>query len=215
MGIETAIGLGVAGATGAASGKKGGGNDQANQQLALQEQQLELQTRFADIGEQYFDLATPFLQQSGDYFSSLLEGGQPARLAVAPAAAEIGNVYGAASRDISTFLPRGGERNLALAQTDIARSGDLSRLYAGVQPQAAAALASLFGLSTQAGTGAAGTSVGFGSVGAGAGGTLLDFYAKRDKTRLAGALGIGRGLGDLAAKVGVKDRDDNGGGIKG
>ena len=97
------------------------------------------------LGREAFALGRGPFQASTEYFQSLLEGGQPARVAVGPIADEIALAHQASAQSIEQNLPSGGERNLALAQGEIREASDISRLYAGVQPEAAGAL----GLSRQ------------------------------------------------------------------
>ena len=138
-----------------------------------------------------FTMGRSAWQPAADYWSALMEGGQAARVAVGPAREEIGSVYDAQRRSISENLPRGGERNLAVAQSDVGEARDISRLYAGVQPMAAEHLAQLsgipFGVSTSLfGTGASGQQ---------AGGTLLDYARWQQETLMSSAAGVGSMLG--------------------
>lgn len=110
----------------------------ADQQFSIQQQQLATSNKLIDTGLSAFNPAK-------DYWSALLKGGQPAQVAVAPAAQQVQASSEAAQRNIANSLPAGGERNLALAQAKLQQGSDISRLYAGVQPAAANALAQLAG----------------------------------------------------------------------
>lgn len=138
--------------TSAAGGKKARNDakDAATQQLTLQKQQLAQSQQLIDAGQSAFNPAK-------DYWTSLLQGGQAAQVAVAPIAEQVQATSEAGQKNILNSLPAGGERNLALAQAKIQQGSDISRLYAGVQPTAAQNLAQLAGIAGGQGVGLAGT----------------------------------------------------------
>ena len=139
-----AIAAGVTGLAGtgasAAGGKKASNaaNRLAEQQQQLQQQQWNQALKQLNLGRSAF-------QPAENYWNALLHGGQAAVQATGPYASLIGQNAAGAQRAIQTALPRGGEQNLALAQSRIGASNDISRLYAGMQPTAASALGSLAG----------------------------------------------------------------------
>lgn len=134
-----AIGLGGAGSAANAAGGKKASNSANN----LAQQQLNLQ--LAQWGQAKKIIGSAF-QPASDYWNSLLKGGQAATTAVGPIASQIGQAEAGARNSIQQSTPRGGEQNLAVANTYNQGFNDISRLYAGVQPLAAQNLGSLSGL---------------------------------------------------------------------
>jgi hypothetical protein len=134
----------VAGAGGSAASASGGkkaqkkGNELAQQQLGLQQQQF-------GLTKQQVGLGNAALSPAAQYFQSLLQGGQAARVAVSPMAQLIGQAGQGANNAILAGTPRGGEQNLALAQNRIGTAGQIANLYTGVQPMAAQGLAGIGG----------------------------------------------------------------------
>ena len=183
------ITLGIAGTGAAASlfgGMKGGG--EANLAREEQARQRELQEKFLGIGLGAFNPAA-------EYWQSLLKGGQAARVATAPFAQDIRATHQAGRRTIGENLPRGGERNLAMAQSQVGQASDLARLYAGVQPAAAGALGQLAGLPF-------GVAGGAGAQSGALTGGLLGYGIEQQRQAQAGAGGIGRLLFQLSNKEG-------------
>lgn len=131
---KTAIGAGGAAASGA-SGKKSAnkGNDLAQQQLQLQQNQFGLTKGQYGAGNTAIQPATAF-------WTDLLKGGQAAQQATGPYAAMIGQAGQGARQQILGSTPRGGEQNLALAENVNNQSNNIARLYAGMQPTAASNL---------------------------------------------------------------------------
>lgn len=135
-------GIGAAGsASSAAGGKKAQkkSNELANQQMQLQQQQFGLAKQQLGAGNQTIAPAT-------GYFNALLQGGQAARQAVGPYASLIGQAGQGTEKSILAGTPRGGEQNLALAQSKMATGDQIARLYQGLQPMAAQGLGQLGGL---------------------------------------------------------------------
>lgn len=143
-------GIGAAGlGSSAVGGKKASGraNDIAQQQVNLQRQLFGTLQQQYGLGRSAF---TPAL----NYWTTLL-GGNPVAVnqAVGPFASDIGQAAQGARTSITATTPRGGEQNLAVANTYNTAANNMARLYAGVQPLAATNLASLSG--TAFGSGAA------------------------------------------------------------
>lgn len=140
-----AIAGGVAsGAGSAAGGKKAG--DAANKQLALQQQQLQFGRGLAQQG------MSQAWAPAANYWNTLLSGNPTAvQGAIGPISEQMRGQSGAGIRNLSSSLPAGGERNLAIAEATNKQYGDLARLYAGVQPQAAGALGQLSQIPLNAG----------------------------------------------------------------
>ena len=176
-GVGTAVG-------GSQAGKKGRGD--VRRQRELQEQQAALSGRAFEMGAGPFEAAT-------DYYSRLLQGGQTARLAVEPALAEIDFASEAARRGIEAQLPRGGERNLALAQSRVAQAGTRGKAYTGRQAEAAQALGALSGIPF-------GASPAFGGTAAGIGQGLLSYGISQQEQAARGASGAGRSIYQISQK---------------
>lgn len=136
-----ALGIGAAGSGASAAGGKKASN-QANQiaqsQLDLQKQQFNLLTQQYGAGRSDFVPAS-------NYWQSLLKGGQAAVEATGPIASQIGQAAQGSRQSIAALTPRGGEQNLATAESFNQQSNNIARLYAGMQPAAATALGQLAG----------------------------------------------------------------------
>ena len=195
----------IAGAGGSAASAAGGkkaqnkGNQLAQQQLGLQQQQFGLTKQQTGLGNAALSPAT-------QYFQSLLQGGQAARLATSPMAQLIGQTGQGAQRAIQASTPRGGEQNLALAQNRIGTAGQISNLYTGVQPAAAAGLAGIggqylgsgAGFNPNANVGAAAGQYGLsqqmaGQAGSGFGSLLYNSLQKLQNRPTSGATSGGKG----------------------
>ncbi len=135
-GVGSAVGAGAS----AAGGKKA-----KNKGDALAQQQLQLQQKQFGLGKQQVGLGNAALSPASQYFQSLLQGGQAARVAVSPMSQLIGQAGQGAQNSILAGTPRGGEQNLALAQNRLNTSGQIANLYTGVQPMAAQGLAGIGG----------------------------------------------------------------------
>src|SRR5229473_227898 len=200
----------IAGAGGSAASAAGGKKSQ-NKGNQLAQQQLQLQQNQFGLTKQQTGLGNAALSPATQYFQSLLQGGQAARLATSPMAQLIGQTGQGAQRAIQAGTPRGGEQNLALAQNRIGTAGQISNLYTGVQPMAAQGLAGIggqylgsgAGLNPNANIGAAqgqyGLSQGLASQAGGGFGNLL--YNSLKKLGPSAASGGGGGLG--GGKVGA------------
>lgn len=141
-------GLASAGSS-AAGGKKA--SDQLNKQLQLQQQQLQLGRDLTAQG------MTKAWTPAANYWNTLLSGTDAAvQGAIGPISEQMRQQSGAGIRNLASTMPAGGERNLAVANATNQQYGDLARLYAGVQPQAASALGQLSQIPIGAGVGTMG-----------------------------------------------------------
>lgn len=156
-------------------------------------------TSESDLLNSYSNLGKQFGAAGGlaqNFWSQVLGGGPGAANAVAPAAMNINETATGAQNAINSFMPAGGERNLASAQLQNQKQGQIANLYANVQPQAANAL-----------TGIAGLGSSFGGVGANAGGSLLSLAGNQAQAKGQALGGLGQGIGTflggtkLAGKV--------------
>lgn len=171
-----------------------GGGESAGIPRDILEDQIGIQQGQLALSRESFGLGKSAWQPAFDYWSALLKGGQPARVAVGPFAEEIGAGYDAARGNIEQNLPRGGERNLAVATSELGEARDKARLYAGVQPQAAGQIAQLAGIPF-------GVSVGLNpqaQIGASAG-ALLGQSQQNISAFSQGAEGVGRLLYQFAS----------------
>jgi len=134
----------VAGAGGSAASAAGGKKAQ-NKGNQLAQQQLQLQQNQFGLTKQQTGLGNAALSPAQQYFSSLLQGGQAARVAVSPMSQLIGQAGQGAQRAIQAGTPRGGEQNLALSQNRLNTAGQIANLYTGVQPMAAQGLMGIGG----------------------------------------------------------------------
>ena len=191
IGTSLAIALGAAGALGSsaiASRAGRGGRRLAQQQF---ESQNLIQQQQLAMGRQAW---TPAF----DYWNAIMKGGHAANLALGPESQAIRGGFDVAQRNIEQNLPRGGERNLSLAQLEIEKGGRLSNLPTIARRQAAGSLAQLSGIPFSVGSAAGGQATGLA-------GNLLNYGLSQQQQALGGAQGIGELLYKIANKFGKKD----------
>lgn len=138
----------------------------------------------ANLANQFAGVGIPAVHTASDYWTSLLKGGTAAQQAVAPVASQIQQQYQGSNNATRNLTPQGGQRNLALSQAPIQESGQLARLYAGVQPMAANALSSL--------------GEGVGGISSSAGSSLTGLAGQNAMAKGQALGGIGQGLGSAA-----------------
>ena len=151
--MPMAVAAPIIGGIAAGAGSAAGGKKQSSAAKAatnLQQQQL-------DFGKQLANTAinsawTP----ASNYWTALLKGGPAATTAVGPYAGQLRTQGTGALNAISSTLPAGGEKNLAMANTIGNTYSNIQRLTAGMQPTAATALGSLAGPLLGAGTNTSG-----------------------------------------------------------
>lgn len=140
-------------------GKPGGESDK------LQASQSHLADVMASTGEQsakqgskLFDLALPGLQKAESYYGKL-SSGDPAALARAnaPAIQQVTGESNKAKQNIMQDAPRGGSRDLALAEADINKGAQISNLTTGSYLSSFPSMAQLSGQNVSQGTAATGT----------------------------------------------------------
>ena len=85
----------------------------------------------------------PAIQGAAGYYQRLMGSRQAAQAATAPAAANISEAYKGAGAGVDRSFLQGGQRDQAIADLNRDKTSQIARLYAGVQPSAAAALGSL------------------------------------------------------------------------
>lgn len=133
MGAFLPLAVGGAGALMSLFGGGGGGTSKEVQSLLADLMRRQIGT---------YDVTQPYANQAVNFWGSALTGGNAAKKAYGPTLEDINKLYSGTASDIETFLPRGGERNLALAQIPIERAGAQSRVLAEAQPMAAQQLLS-------------------------------------------------------------------------
>lgn len=113
------------------------------EELALIRSQTGLADQQRKQGASLFANAMPGINQSLNYYRTLLSGDRAAQTAaVAPEAETIGQAYSGADRAVRRGLT-GGERDQALADNARARSGQIAHLITGRRPEAAQGVANL------------------------------------------------------------------------
>lgn len=173
----------------ASSGKKGAGQakDAANRQFQMQSQ-------LANTGLSAW-------QPAADYYKKLLSG-DPTQIAqaVGPTSDILKGQAQSQSRQLAATMPAGGEANAAQASNAQGSYNNLARLYAGVQPGAAAALGQL----SAAPLGASAPNVGSG--------LKFDTHQQEQLGQSKGTIGSGLGTVAAHAKHGGSGKASSGGG---
>jgi hypothetical protein len=99
--------------------------------------------RLTQQGQGAIDRANPSIDAATKYYQTLLGGNRSAiSQAVSPTTGAIRDTFAGARGGIEAGMARGGVRDLALANTNRDEANQVSRVYSGVQPGAAAALMS-------------------------------------------------------------------------
>lgn len=181
------IGMGLGGLFGGLFGKKSAkktekiASTQTAEERAAEAGATGIAGKLGGIGDILYGQGAGTLGRATSYYETLLgRGGRGAmESAVAPAAESISDLYGGVSRSLEGSNVRGGVRDLALAEAEREKRGRISRLTAGVQPGAAAALGDIGRFQTASGIGATG----------GAGGIFSDLLGKGLQSRGLGLTG--------------------------
>jgi hypothetical protein len=113
-------------------------NQIAQGQLAISQQQQDQANKVEGIVE-------PGLQTAENYYTSLASG-DPTKImaAIGPAVGQIGSQTQQAKNSITATTPRGGAQDLALAEADISKAGQVGNLQTQAYTGAFPALAQLF-----------------------------------------------------------------------
>lgn len=203
--IGGALGLGG----GALSGK--GAKAAQKQQLGIENQLLGITKQQANIGQQYSQIGIPALQNSSNYWTSILKGGPQAQQAVGPVAGLMGQQYAGAARSLQGSLPAGGETNLALANLKAQQAQQTGQLYQGLQPTAAQQLTAIGTGAGQTGAGTTGAGGFLGYAGVNAGQGALQSMLQQQMMQMQSGAGLGAGIGSLMANKGAKGSPASGG----
>ncbi len=190
--IPAIIGIGGGVAASVIGGRAG--RSQRDLATRQQEQQNLIQQEQLALGRRAFDPAL-------NYWSSILQGGHAANLALGPESQAIRGGFDVAQRNIEQILPRGGERNLSLAQLEIEKGGRLGNLPTIARRQAAGNLAQLSGIPFGVGSAAGGQATSLAS-------NLLSYGQNQQQQALGGA----QGIGELLYKIANKFQSGGGGG---
>jgi len=111
-----------------------------------------------------FNLGMPGLQQSEGFYGALASG-SPQKISevIAPATQQITQATQGAKQNIMNNSPAGGEKNLALEQTDVNQGAQVGSLASQGFTSAFPALAQLGGANVNEGISSAGTAISAGS----------------------------------------------------
>jgi hypothetical protein len=132
---------------------------------SLQDAQTSLANTMSSTGKQsakeggtLFNLALPGLEKSEAYYGKL-SSGDPAALARAnaPAIQQISSATDSAKKNIIQDAPRGGGRDLALAEADINKGAEVSKLTTGSYLSSFGSLSNLGGQNVSQGNAATAT----------------------------------------------------------
>ena len=150
----------------------------------------------AQQGSTLFNLALPGLEKAQGYYGKLATG-DPAALARAnaPAIQQVTQESNKAKQNILADNPRGGERNLALEEADVAKGAQISNLTTGSFLQSFPSLAQLGGQNVSQGTAATGTGLQGMNAAANQYGQLQQIMNEQKQTQL----GLYTGLAGAAA----------------
>ena len=153
----------------------------------------------AQEGSTLFNLALPGLEKSEAYYGKLASGDpQALARANAPAIQQITAGADAAKKNITEDMPRGGARDLALAESDITKGAQISQLTTGSYTGSFGSLAGLGGQNVAQGTAATGTGLQGMNAAANQYGNLEQLRNEQKGTQLgfiSSLAGAGAGLG--------------------
>ena len=129
-----------------------------NAQTGLAQQMSATAAQSTQEGSQLFNLALPGLEKSTSYYGKLASG-DPTALATANAPA-IQSITGQSNDQLKNIMqnaPRGGARDLAIADADLSKGAQISNLTTGSYTGAFPSLASLGGQNVSQGNAATST----------------------------------------------------------
>lgn len=168
-----------------------------------------------NIGASLYGRGAGTLDRPQSYYETLLgRGGRSAmEAAVAPQAENIASTYGGLAKSLEGSYVRGGVRDVALAEANREKAGQISRLTAGVQPAAAGALTDIGKYQVGTGVGATGASGGLYAdlLGQGTQNRALNLQSKLAGEQIKGS--TGQDIGSLLFQV-LSNSGGKGGGSK-
>jgi hypothetical protein len=125
-------------------GQKGPSNSTQNTQAQLTQEQISLAQQQDARAQQIYSLTEPGLQSAEDFYKQLASGNSlNIQRATSPATERIASAYNQAAQNISTTMPRGGARDLALQESEISKAGQIGGVEANAYLGSFPALASL------------------------------------------------------------------------
>jgi hypothetical protein len=116
-----------------------------DKQNTIAQGQLDLAKQQQADSEKTLGVVSPGLQTAENYYASLATG-DPTKImsAIGPAVSQIGSQTSQAKTQIKESTPRGGAQDLALAEADISKAGQVGNLETQAYTGSFPALASLF-----------------------------------------------------------------------
>jgi len=107
-------------------------------------QQQQIAGQSSQLGTQYSNMARQPLQQSLNYWQTLLSGNPNAMMSLLqPEVSQYANANNAALQNISQFAPRGGGRTTSLAELPFTQNRNIANMFASLRPQAAGQVGTL------------------------------------------------------------------------
>lgn len=123
-----------------------GTSDTQNTEKSIVQGELNLANKQDARAGQIFDLTMPGLKTSMGHYSDLASGDSNAIFkAVAPGVQAIDQQFDSQKKNISDNMPRGGSRDLAMAETDVSKAGSVGNMVNQSYEGSFAALANLAG----------------------------------------------------------------------
>lgn len=116
-----------------------------SQQNTIAQGQLDLANKQQATSDKVLGVVEPGLQTAENYYASLATG-DPTKImsAIGPAVAQIGSQTEQSKNAIKSTTPRGGAQDLALAEADISKAGQVGNLQTQAYTGSFPALAQLF-----------------------------------------------------------------------
>lgn len=125
-------------------GGKGASSSEQATQSQITQGELAISQDQQQKSDQLYNLTYPGLQSAEQFYTQLSTGNpQSIQTATAPATEQIAKNYQQAEQNISTTMPRGGARDLALQQGQISEAGQIGATQANAYLGSFPALANL------------------------------------------------------------------------
>jgi hypothetical protein len=169
---------------------KGGDTEAAR---ATAKTQGDIGNKLVDFAQGQWNEAAPYRQQTSQYWSNILKGGQALQASVAPQINSVSRQFATAKNAVSQ-MPLGGSRDVSMRNLRLGEAGTKSSIYSGGINDALARLANQANLGTQ--TGLSGM-----SGGANAWGGAGSQYTSLAQLGQQNAAGLGAGIGSLVGMI--------------
>jgi len=176
----------------------GGGLNQTEQtQNTIAQEQLTLAQQQQATSDKTLGVVQPGLQTAENYYASLATG-DPTKImsAVGPAVSQIGSQTQQAKKQITEGTPRGGAQDLALAEADISKAGQVGNLATQAYTGSFPALAQLF----QGGAGISVSQIANAIASASGAGTTTAQVGQEQASAKASTMGL---LGSMSSAAGM------------